>query len=157
MNKYLMKIELKSDLCSGNGESFGALIDNDICYDTYGIPYIPGKRLKGCLRDSAAELVNFGMYQESEIKNLFGIKGQNKSSPLYVRDACIENYEDIIHDIENEGLSQTNVLDNFTYVRAQTAVEDSGIAKKGSLRYTRAVKKGICFYAEIKINSESDL
>lgn len=47
--KYKLQIQLKSDLCASSGDSFGSLIDNDICYDKYGFPYIPAKRLKGIL------------------------------------------------------------------------------------------------------------
>ena len=52
--KYKLQIQLKSDLCASSGDSFGSLIDNDICYDKYGFPYIPAKRLKGILREEAS-------------------------------------------------------------------------------------------------------
>ncbi|MCL2159120.1 MAG: RAMP superfamily CRISPR-associated protein [Oscillospiraceae bacterium] len=158
--KYQLKIELKSDLCSGNGESYGALIDNDVCYDGYGLPYIPAKRLKGCLRDSAVELAGFGLYSKKAIDDLFGIKGQNKTCPLYIGDAYLETHEADIYAIENEKthkehLSAANVLNSYTYLRAQTAIErKTGIAKEKSLRYTRVVKKGTVFFADINIKND---
>ena len=52
-----IKIELLSDLCTASGEAHNSLIDSDVTYDEWGIPYIPAKRLKGCIREAALELV----------------------------------------------------------------------------------------------------
>ena len=54
--EYRLIITLKSDLCVGSGYSYAGIIDSDICYDALGLPYIPARRLKGCLRE-AAELM----------------------------------------------------------------------------------------------------
>lgn len=51
-----IKIELMSDLCAGSGYSFAGVIDSDVSYDEYGLPFLPARRLKGCMRE-AAELV----------------------------------------------------------------------------------------------------
>ena len=46
-----MKITIKllSDLCTASGETHNSMVDTDIVYDEYGIPYIPAKRIKGCI------------------------------------------------------------------------------------------------------------
>mgnify|MGYP000559533320 CR=1 FL=1 len=48
-----MKITIKllSDLCTASGETHNSMVDTDIVYDEYGIPYIPAKRIKGCIRE----------------------------------------------------------------------------------------------------------
>ena len=46
-------IQLKSDLCVGSGFSYAGIVDSDVSYNKYGFPYISGKRLKGCMRESA--------------------------------------------------------------------------------------------------------
>ena len=51
-----LKITLLSDLCVGNGESIGNAVDADVCMDRVGLPYIPARRLKGCLKQAALEL-----------------------------------------------------------------------------------------------------
>ena len=56
MRNYRIKIELLSDMCVSDGGIYNSAIDTDICYDEYGFPYIPAKRLKGCLRECALEL-----------------------------------------------------------------------------------------------------
>ena len=55
-------INLLSDLAVGAGESYQSGVDQDIVYDDFGFPYIPAKRLKGCIRESALELVDMGMH-----------------------------------------------------------------------------------------------
>ena len=44
-----IRIELLSDLCTYSGETYNSLVDMDVIYDEYGIPYIPAKRIKGCM------------------------------------------------------------------------------------------------------------
>ena len=51
-----LRITLRSDLCAGSGESFGNSVDTDICISDAGLPYIPARRLKGCLRAEAVQL-----------------------------------------------------------------------------------------------------
>ncbi|MBR3314560.1 MAG: hypothetical protein IKG18_10520 [Atopobiaceae bacterium] len=69
---YELTIALKSDLCSGSGDGFSSGIDTDVCYDTKGIPIIPGRRIKGCLREAALDI-----YPECDdlINLVFGTSG----------------------------------------------------------------------------------
>ena len=57
-------ITLKSDLCTGSGYSFAGIIDQDVCYDKKGLPFIPGKRLKGCIRETAVTSL-YKLFDES--------------------------------------------------------------------------------------------
>ena len=43
-----LKVKLKSYTLCGSGEGRG-LIDSDIVFDRHGIPFIPGRRVKGLL------------------------------------------------------------------------------------------------------------
>lgn len=65
-----ISITLLSDTCISDGERYNSYIDNDICYDKYGLPYIPAKRIKGCLRESAMEVNDMG--GKIDIDSLFG-------------------------------------------------------------------------------------
>ena len=51
----VIRITLRSDLCAGNGESRGNAVDIDIVLTADGLPRIPARRLKGCLRAAAEE------------------------------------------------------------------------------------------------------
>lgn len=56
----VIRITLHSDLCAGNGESRGNAVDTDIVLTAAGLPRIPARRLKGCLRAAAGELAALG-------------------------------------------------------------------------------------------------
>lgn len=53
MYKSQIRIELLSDLCAADGNGYNSSVDVDVCHDDCGLPYIPAKRLKGCLRECA--------------------------------------------------------------------------------------------------------
>ena len=61
-----MKITIKllSDLCTASGETHNSMVDTDIVYDEYGIPYIPAKRIKGCIREAALEMMEMGLIEQ---------------------------------------------------------------------------------------------
>ena len=139
--KYKLIITLKSDLCAGSGYSYAGIIDNDICYDAFGIPYIAARRLKGCLRE-AAELIGLS---EEEICGLFGSGGADKVKGIYIDNAYIDHYEEVRSDIEKLGkdfrryITPQSILEQFTTVKAQTRIGKGGAAEDNSLRYTRTV------------------
>ena len=169
MNKKLI-VRLKSDLCVGTGESLGSLIDTDICYDNYGLPYIPSKRLKGLLREAFIEYSEWSETKEEydklqEIgKKLFGTEGANNSCNLKIDNAYIEEYEKIINDINNvedtykKYLSKQRVINSNTSIRYQTAVDlETGVAKENSLRSMRVLDKGIKFLSNIECETEEEM
>ena len=154
-----IKIELLSDLCAYSGETYNSMVDTDVVYDEYGLPYIPAKRLKGCIREAALELCELGAFTKEEYTSLFGTGGsQDNRSRFTISNAYLEKYDDTIEclkQIKNDkkcfGLaSQQNVLNLYTYVRTQTAVDlDKGSAIENSLRAMRVVNKGRKFEAEL--------
>ena len=101
--KKILQIELKSDLCVGTGESLGSLIDTDICYDRYGFPYIPSKRLKGLIREAFIEYMDWSNDEKLKTikQELFGVENSRNSGNLKVDNAYIENIDKIEDDIEN--------------------------------------------------------
>ena len=141
----VIKIQLKSDLCMGSGYSYAGIIDSDICYDTNGIPYIPAKRLKGCFRD-VAENVLYSIISKEKIEKIFGKSGSKAATGIFLDNAYIENYHSIRDELEkfktkseNE-ISQQEVLNRFTHIKAQTKIEN-GVAKDNALRYTRVTNQ----------------
>ena len=151
-----IKIELLSDLCTYSGETYNSTVDTDVVYDQYGIPYIPAKRLKGCLREACIELVDFEIMKDEEFKKLFGYEGSNQSA-FSLSNAYLLNYDSMVCELKNakekETITAQKVLDLFTYTRYQTAVNlEDGTAQKNSLRAMRVVKKGLIFEAELNWN-----
>jgi len=146
-----IKIELMSDMCVSDGSIYNSLIDIDICHDSYGLPYIPAKRIKGCLRECALELKDWGY--DININKLFGKEGDNRGA-IIIYNAYLSDRDKIIDEIDKaEGniLSHPqNILRNYSYVRTQTAIDyDTGVADEKSLRTMRVVNKGLVFEAEV--------
>lgn len=160
MSKKTLKITLKSDLCVGSGYAFAGVIDSDICYDACGIPYIPARRLKGCLRE-AAQWIGF---TEEEQERMFGKRGAAKARGIFLKDAYIEGYDKLYESLSalppemKEYITPQSVLEQFTAVKAQTRILETGVAKKDSLRFTRIVHhyspiepgKELSFLAEVE-------
>lgn len=152
MYKSQIRIELLSDLCAADGNGYNSSVDVDVCHDDCGLPYIPAKRLKGCLRECAQELNDWG--GDIPIESLFGEEG-DKRGACSIRNAYLEkrgDYEKEIMEGKAYALCHPqNVLQNFTYIRNQTAMDYvSGTAKKQSLRAMRVVKKGLVFVADVE-------
>lgn len=154
MNRF--KIELKSDLCVSNGESYGSVIDTDVAYDRYGLPVIKAKSLKGCLLEIAEELTDLKVLDADFIDNVFGKAGDSKEGNLILSDAHPENYKECVDDIismENVP-SQNQVISCFSSTRGQTAIDENGTAKKESFRTIRVVNRKNTFICEYTLNDD---
>lgn len=163
MNKRAtVRITLQSDLCVGSGYSYAGVIDSDVTADRYGIPYIPARRLKGCMRE-AAEMIS-AVLQSDAISELFGKRGQKVPGKLCMENARIRNYAAIVAFMERsdflKNYSRECVLQQFTSVRAQTRMDENGIAMDNTLRFIRVVNQispltttnqpeNLVFYAEV--------
>jgi len=176
MKKYTITIKLLSDALIHSGEGFGAIIDSDIVFDDIGIPYIPAKRIKGCLRDAAKEACEMQESAQADWKgakteDAFGKAGNMDSAPVYFSNLTINEYENNRQWIEylreaytkectdssSENkywtgiLSRESVLATFTHIRQQTSIAEDGVADKHTLRTIRVLKKGIIFHGEIHV------
>lgn len=149
-------IELLSDSCISSGETYNSTIDSDVCYDSYGLPYIPAKRIRGCLREAGLELQDFG--EDIDVDALFGMPG-NSAAAFVLGNAKLKDYEKYVRQLNNCGRAeythQQTVLNRFTYIRYQTRIaRESGTAEETSLRATRVMKKGLVFVADIEARPE---
>lgn len=167
--KKKLQIKLKSDLCAGSGESLGSLIDTDICYDCFGLAYIPSKRLKGLLKEAFIEYSDWAKNENNtELfdkinKNLFGVENSNNSSNLKIDNAYLENTDLIENEIQNvenrykKYLTKQRIINLNTDIRYQTAVViESGVAKENSLRNIRIIEAGNIFDAILECDTEEE-
>lgn len=151
-----LKITLLSDLCTYSGETYNSTVDTEVVYDDYGFPYIPAKRLKGCIREAGLELAEWGCFPELE--EIFGKEG-NQASAFTLSNAYLTDYEKYIEDLKlgNDKVltHPQNILRLFTYTRTQTSLDvKSGVAVTNTLRTMRVVKKGLTFEADIHFSKE---
>lgn len=157
-----IRIKLLSDTCIGGGTGLGSLIDTDVEHDELGFPYIPARRLKGLLRESAVEAMEdySGAISQKTIDELFGREG-DMNGLMKIRNAYLKNYSALSEEVKaiNEDASDSfhldpdSVLNHYSIVRHQTAIDKDGIAKDDSLRAIRVVRKGNVFESECEIPS----
>lgn len=154
-------LELLSDAIPASGNSTVKTIDSDVIADKYGLPYIPGKRIKGLLRESAIELLeSFGYPKKLEqlFDKIFGEIGNSMNSGFKFSDVAMEGIKNVqewldwLKSEKNKEIkgyfTSENILDQFTLIRRSTAMEN-GLAKPHSLRTIRVLKKGLAFKGSI--------
>lgn len=164
MALYQMEVKVESFFLPGSGEGWSSLIDSDIVFDSYGLPFLPARRLKGLLRESAmevkemSELSRLALFQESDIDALFGTSFQAGLLSIYdfqLKEAAATiPWLEWAFDRHSRVVSAEMVLDAFTSVRQQTAIQDNGIAEDNSLRTIRVLNPGYVFWGEIEVRSK---
>jgi CRISPR/Cas system CSM-associated protein Csm3 (group 7 of RAMP superfamily) len=180
MAEYELRINLESDALIGSGEGFGAIIDSDIIFDDLGLPYLPSRRIKGCLRESANEIcfmldksginllgslkIDTIINEYDQVLEIFGKPGTDFSHSLIfsnlVLNKCEDNRQALKYFVSQfpEIISSDKVLRYFTRIRQQTAIDEiSGIAKQHSLRTIRVLNKGFEFSGKINLDKEEAL
>ncbi len=145
-------IKLMSDLCAGNGSSVGYGVDNDICADNFGFPFIPARRILGCLRESSEKLREYGLdiATEENINSIFGNEN-GKEGALSIDNAYINGIESmhgyimsLKEDYKDYLIRQSTedkMIRLFSSVRGQTKISDDGKAEAGSLRFIRVLNQ----------------
>ena len=159
----VIRITLHSDLCAGNGESRGNAVDTDIVLTAAGLPRIPARRLKGCLRAAAGELAALGDEAAAYTAELFGDK-VGRQGCLWVGDAALPQEAAFTAWLkQNPAWAEDSRVEQlYTDVRGQTRLKD-GVADDGSLRFTRVLgqydpldkTKALVFEAPVRLENAS--
>lgn len=172
MTTYRLKFTTESDATFGRGDGLASLIDAEVQHDRYGLPFLGGRSLKGLLEEECANIL-FALNEQKKdqqfhdafydaAKNLFGIPGSSDSDRaiLHISDAKLPaNFrEAIAAGVERKELKSEQVLNSLTAIRRQTAMDESGAPKTGSMRVMRVILRDTPFEAELTFNqSPSDL
>lgn len=164
MEQYQIEVELLSETIFGSGESISNFIDIEILKDEYGIPYMKGKTFKGKLRKEIEgvalilENINGKSYKD-EVDSLLGKEGSYKWDRSNILDTLkfsnchISNKirAIICKEIEDSNITKEEVLGALTEIRSFTSIDSDGIAKDGSLRQARVVKKDMTYYVDVNV------
>jgi len=124
----------------GSGVSGGALYDMIILKDKNNMPYIPGKTLKGLVRENIEKL-----YGEEIMKEQLGSKG-DKLSKFYFSNAYMDENE--YNEIVSNSL-QNYLYDTLTF----TKINKQGVAENDTLREFEVVLP-VSLYGEIEVLQE---
>jgi CRISPR/Cas system CSM-associated protein Csm3 (group 7 of RAMP superfamily) len=131
MRTIKYKITMLSDWHIGSGLDAGGDADAVVLKDENGLPYIPGKTIKGLLKDAANEMLSVKKAYKQIIDTLFG--GVNADKSTFSGNASFKNA--VITEIEKKEIVK-NGLQEYLYknVASTTIEEKTGVAKKTSLR-----------------------
>lgn len=154
------EIETRSYTAIGSGEGAG-IIDTELVTHGDGLPYIPAKRIKGVLLESATEVTEMLGLEKTPVDSLFGVAGVSKGK-IWIGNLEIRNYEKISQELKNfrvskrfKGLtSREKILSHFSDTRQNTSIDlETEVAKEHTLRTFRVLKPGTVFETEIEVDS----
>jgi len=161
-----LRIELLSDTAFGRGDGIASHVNSEIEHDkNTGLPIIKGRTLKGLFVEACADIL-YGLKTcssstydnfEKSAKSLFGTPGSGLDSTGKLHFGTATLPQGLVETVQSnpDEYMPNQVLESFTTIRHQTAVDDAtDIPKDTSLRAIRVVLRGTIFHAHI---SHSDL
>lgn len=128
-----IQIELFSYWHAGSGTGQGSNLDAVIIKDSAGLPYLPGRTLKGLLREGLQTCEDAGHIAAKTTERLCGRPGDlDASAPglLFVSNARLPEEERIWLASEDGATHRAALYDRF----ASTKLTDEGIAENKTLR-----------------------
>lgn len=155
--KHEVTITLLSPLQLSGGQA-DVNVDVDMLVDSMGIPYIPAKRFRGVLYESALEVIemvetaNTGVehpvLNRRLLNELFNRGTEESHVALEVDDFHIEGYESLKQEIEllhtafPSVVTKKSIRNAYTSLRYETAIDETtGVVKDGSLRTIRVMDR----------------
>lgn len=132
MKTIKYEIEFFSNWHCGSGLAAGADVDALVIKDKNGMPYIPGRTLKGLLRDAATILFED---KGKAIDDIFGVSG-DKDHP---RPGCAFFSNATLQPVEYQYISANELTEYLFQSFASTSIDENGIAKDATLRKIETV------------------
>ena len=85
MSTYTLFIRLLTPLGAGTGVGRSGSVDREVPLGRFGIPHLPGKRVKGLWRDGLVQVLDAIGGDRAWADHLFGETGDSTGSRLRVR------------------------------------------------------------------------
>ena len=162
-----VKIEVLSPIHLSSGQA-NVNVDAEVMHEANGLPYLPAKRFKGLLYESALEVTEMFERCGSDVnysellEKLFHHKSDNENIQLIVSNFYLKPAKE--YEIMSRAFSQlekqfpelltpTDVLNQFTSIRYQTKLQD-GVAANTSLHNMSVVNAGIFIYGTMELVGE---
>jgi len=136
MADLIYKIEFLSDWHCGTGLTSGSDVDLLVIKDENGLPFVPGKTLKGLLKEAAKTIKEYDSTIEKWdefIKSIFGIETE-KGSNITEEGKCYFSNAVLSEKLQKDLINTPKLKETLYRKIASTAIDDNGTAKKHSLR-----------------------
>lgn len=164
-DEFTLEVAALSPLHLGSGRA-DVNVDAEVVHDRAGLPYFPGKRLKGLIYESAlevlemSELAGLNLFTEEEMEELFQHNVQSDTQltipnlHLASEEAARQMEEDWLYLQQHypDLVSAQDVLSLYTSLRYQTMIDrETGTAAETSLRNIRVVDEGLTFCGTVRL------
>jgi hypothetical protein len=169
--RFTLQIKLLSDTTPGNGEGLAGLLDAEVQHDSdTGLPFIPGRTVKGLLVESCADILyasaccsikTLPALEEAAIK-LFGNPGSHFEGKALLRvDNAVLPADFrawIAAQVSAGAFHPQEILDLLSTVRKRTAnsAESYGAPETASLRSSRCLFRDLVFHSALSIDDGMD-
>ena len=131
MKAIKYKIEFFSSWHCGSGLSAGADVDELVVKDKDGMPFVPGKTMKGLIREAVEDYVFLTGGDSASVDETFGSEADVKGSAFFSNATLDEAEHKAIVD---------NGAQKYLYNKVTTtAIDENGIAKEHSLHSIETV------------------
>lgn len=149
MKKINYEIIFHTDWHCGSGLAAGADVDALVIKDKDGLPFIPGKTMKGLLKEASEEmgyfpeLIDWAYGKGNDSQKADGV---SMMSSLFFSNA-------VMSEQERKAIISQNLSQYMYRTISSTAIDDNGIAKDNSLRKVQVTVPCV-MYGEIIIMSD---
>ncbi len=154
--KYEYEIQFFNEWHCGSGLAAGADLDALVIKDGQNLPFIPGKTIKGLVREAVEDYYTFNNTEISElfIKYFGNSKDKDNRNPQQIEDKFLNKKDEIgnnidairfgslffsnaeLPDNERKEIVKQHVQDFMYTSIASTRIDENGTASKTSLRKT---------------------
>ncbi len=141
------QIKFFNDWHCGSGLAAGADVDLLVIKDKNNLPFVPGRTIKGLLREAATDITHFREEDEKQIDKLFGKRSSTESDEL--QNGCLFFSNATLDKKIASVIIENNLSEQLYRSISSTAIDTDGIAKDKSLRRMQ-VTVPCELYGEIK-------
>lgn len=155
--EFKVTITLLSPLQLSGGQA-DVNVDVDMLVDSMGIPYIPAKRFRGVLYESALEMIEmvesaedgqgYEVLNRRVLDELFNRGVEESNVVLEIEDLHIKGYDslkeelELLHKTFPSVVTKKSIRNAYTSLRYETAIDETtGVVKDGSLRTIRVMDR----------------
>lgn len=125
------KIEFYTDWHCGSGLSSGSDLDALVVKDKNGLPFIPGKTMKGLIREALEDIKTFSG-SNLDLVCILGEEANNEKEFDKQGSCFFKNAE--LEESLQKAIIANNLQEHLFHSIASTSIDNSGVAKEHSLR-----------------------
>ncbi|MDR1897345.1 MAG: RAMP superfamily CRISPR-associated protein [Prevotellaceae bacterium] len=126
------QIEFFTDWHCGSGLSSGADLDLLVIKDKDRLPFVPGKTMKGLIREAVEEISGFSK-SEIDLTEIFGVEANSANSIETKQGCCFFTNAELKDELKNA--IKSYLYQEYLYHSiASTSIDEKGIADDKSLR-----------------------